>query len=72
MALPRSTGLPAYSAGSGLLFASAGLLWSVDLTKSWVVVGNMEARHLQGDAANSPLTERTSNYYMSAGIAYHF
>jgi outer membrane scaffolding protein for murein synthesis (MipA/OmpV family) len=66
------TGLPAYAAGGGLLFASAGLLWSVDLTKSWVVVGNMEARHLQGDAAHSPLTERTSNYYLSAGIAYHF
>jgi outer membrane scaffolding protein for murein synthesis (MipA/OmpV family) len=66
------TGLPAYSAGSGLLFASVGLLWSVDLTKSWIVVGSMEARRLQGDAASSPLTERASNYYLSAGIAYHF
>jgi outer membrane scaffolding protein for murein synthesis (MipA/OmpV family) len=66
------TGLPAYAAGSGLLYASVGLLWSVDLTKSWIVVGNMEARRLQGDASSSPLTERASNYYMTAGLAYHF
>jgi outer membrane protein len=66
------TGLPAYGAGSGLLFASVGLLWSVDLTKSWIVVGNMEARRLQGDAAQSPLAERASNYYLTAGLAYRF
>ena len=67
-----ATGLPVYGAGSGLLFASVGLLWSVDITKSWIVVGSVEARRLRGDAASSPLTERASNYYMSAGIAYHF
>ena len=64
--------LPAFNAGSGLLFASVGLLWSVDLTRNWIVVGSMEARRLQGDAADSPLTERATNYYLSAGIAYHF
>ncbi len=66
------TGLPVFEAGSGWLFGSFGLLWSVDLTRNWIVVGSMEARHLHGDAARSPLTERTTNYYASAGLAYHF
>jgi outer membrane scaffolding protein for murein synthesis (MipA/OmpV family) len=68
---PQSaTDLPEFSAGSGWLFASFGLLWSVDLSRDWIVVGNMESRHLRGDAARSPLAERTSNYYASAGVAY--
>ena len=67
-----ATGLPTFSAGSGLLFASFGLLYSIDVTRNWVVVGNMESRHLRGDAARSPLAERSSNYYISAGLAYRF
>lgn len=67
-----ATGLPAFGAGSGWLFGSVGLLWSVDLSPNWIVVGSMESRRLQGDAARSPLSERASNYYVSAGIAYHF
>jgi MipA family protein len=67
-----ATGLPAFGAGSGRVFGSVGLLWSVDLTREWIVVGSMEARRLQGDAARSPLAERASNYYMAAGLAYHF
>jgi len=66
------TGLPAFDAGGGWLFASFGLLWSVDLSRNWIVVGNIEARHLQGDAARSPLTERSTNYYVSAGLAYRY
>ena len=70
---PQSpTDLPEFNAGSGWLFASFGLLWSVDLSRNWTVVGSMESRHLHGDAARSPLAERTSNYYASAGIAYRF
>jgi len=67
-----ATGLPAFGAGSGWLFSSVGLLWSIDLGRDWIAVGSMEARRLQGDAAQSPLAERASNYYVSAGIAYHF
>ncbi len=67
-----ATGLPAFGAGSGWLFGSVGLLWSVDLSQKWIVVGSMESRHLRGDAERSPLAERASNYYVSAGIAYHF
>jgi outer membrane scaffolding protein for murein synthesis (MipA/OmpV family) len=67
-----ATGLPAFSAASGWLFGSVGLLWSLDLSRDWVVVGSMEARRLQGDAKESPLVEHATNYYVSAGIAYHF
>jgi outer membrane protein len=65
-----ATGLPAFGAGSGWLFSSLGLLWSVDLTRDWIVVGSMEARHLRGDAARSPLAERSTNHYVSVGLAY--
>ena len=74
IAPPQSaaTGLPAFRAGSGWLFASFGFLWSVDLSRDWIVVGSMETRHLHGDAARSPLAERVSNDYASAGLAYRF
>jgi outer membrane scaffolding protein for murein synthesis (MipA/OmpV family) len=68
----QSTNLPAYAAGSGPLFATGGLLWGVDLSREWIVVGNLEARRLHGDAARSPLAERTSNHYASASLAYRF
>jgi outer membrane scaffolding protein for murein synthesis (MipA/OmpV family) len=67
-----ATGLPAFGAGSGLLFASFGFLWSVELNQDWIVVGSMESRHLHGDAARGPFVERESNYYASAGLAYRF
>jgi len=67
-----TTGLPAYTAGSGWLFSSFGLLWSLDLATHWQVVGSAETRHLRGDATRSPLIERESNYYVSAGVAYRF
>src|SRR5438093_629074 len=65
-----TTGLAAFRAGSGLLFTSVGLIWSFDLTRDWVAVGNLEVHHLHGDAARSPLTERTSNYHAVVGVAY--
>ena len=67
-----ATGLPAFSAGGGLLFASFGVLWSVDLSRDWILVGSMETRRLHGDAVHSPLAERSSNGYASAGLAYRF
>lgn len=64
--------LPAFDPGGGFAYTSAGLLWSFDISKQWIVVGNLEARRLQGDVAKSPLVERRSNYYATAGIAYRF
>lgn len=67
-----ATGLPAFGARSGLMFGSLGLLWSIDVSEKWIAVGSMESRRLYGDAARSPLAERASNYYGSAGLAYRF
>lgn len=67
-----ASGLPAFSAGSGWLFSSLGVLWSFELSQKWLLVGSVESRRLQGDAARSPLAERGSNYYASAGLSYRF
>jgi len=67
-----TAGLPVFSAGSGLLYTSIGALWGVELSREWTIMGNLEQRRLRGDAARSPLTERTSGRYASAGIAYRF
>jgi outer membrane protein len=67
-----ATALPDHQASSGLLNTSFGLLWSVDLGSKWVAVGSLERRRLRGDAANSPLVERTANNYVTAGVAYRF
>ncbi len=71
-ALSGPTRLPAFDPGSGWAYVSGGLLWSFDVSKQWIAVGNLEARRLQGDVAGSPLVERRSNYYATAGIAYRF
>lgn len=67
-----ATGLPGFQPGSGWLSTSAGFLWSVDVSPKWIVVGSLEHRRLRGDAARSPLVERRSNNYVSAGVAYRF
>lgn len=67
-----ASALPAYQAGSGLLHTSFAVLWSVDLGPKWVALGSLERRRLRGDAASSPLVERTSNNYVTAGVAYRF
>ena len=66
------SGLAAFQPGSGWLNASLGVLWSVDLAPKWVAVGSLERRRLTGDAADSPLAQRRSNNYISAGVAYRF
>ena len=67
-----TSGLAAFQPGSGWLNTSLGLLWSVDLAPKWVAVGSLERRRLTGDAADSPLAQRRSNNYISAGVAYRF
>jgi outer membrane scaffolding protein for murein synthesis (MipA/OmpV family) len=36
------------------------------------VVALFDGRRLEGDAARSPLTEKRSNLYATAGAAYRF
>jgi MipA family protein len=67
-----STGLPTYAPGGGLLYTTGGFLWEVDLGKSWIVIGSLEARLLHGAAAGSPLVERPTSRYASASLAYRW
>jgi outer membrane scaffolding protein for murein synthesis (MipA/OmpV family) len=57
---------------SGLLFAAAGFLAGYDITRHWLLVGSLELRKLYDEASESPLAERSSNWYGSAGVAYRF
>jgi len=61
-----------FQPSGGLLFVSAGALASYDVGKRWAILGSVERRRLQGDAARSPLVEKKSNTYATAGIAYRF
>jgi len=57
---------------SGLLFTSFGLLASHGLTPKWDLVGSAELRRLSSDAMRSPIVERRTGFYASAGAAYRF
>jgi outer membrane scaffolding protein for murein synthesis (MipA/OmpV family) len=57
---------------AGLMFLSGGLLGSYDVSRHWVAVASSEVRKVRDEAAGSPLTERTSNHYAAAGLAYRF
>jgi MipA family protein len=66
------SGLPAFEAKGGVMFASLGLLGGYDFNRQWTGVWSIEGRRLQGDTRRSPLAERTSNHYASVGLAYRF
>ena len=67
-----TTGLPAYSPGGGLLYTTGGVLYGIDIGTKWMIIGNLEARRLQGAAARSPLVEQPTSRYASASLAYKF
>ncbi|MEA3194458.1 MAG: MipA family protein [Betaproteobacteria bacterium] len=56
----------------GLLFTSAGLLASHGLAPKWDLVGSVELRRLSSDAMRSPIVEKRTGTYASAGVAYRF
>lgn len=67
-----TSGLPAYSAGSGMRIVEVGLIGDVNIAKHWVGLWGINARQLQGDAKDSPLTLDKTNWYANAGVAYRF
>jgi outer membrane protein len=67
-----ASGLPAYGAGSGTRSFRLGLLGDVDLARHWVGLWGITYQQLQGDAADSPLTQERNNWYANAGVAYRF
>ena len=60
------------ASNSGLIFMSVGFLAGYDVTRHWLIVGSFEARKLFDQAAESVVTERATNHYLSAGLAYRF
>ena len=57
---------------SGLLFLTAGIQAGYDLSRHWLLVASFELRTLRDEAKNSVLSERNSNHYAAAGLAYRF
>ena len=66
------TGLPVYSAGSGLRNVQLGVLWTLDLSKHWLMLGGLNVRRLEGDARNSPIVQEETNWFLNGGRAYRF
>jgi outer membrane protein len=67
-----TTGLPAHDAGAGMRFMEVGLLGDIDIAEHWLVLWGINARQLQGDAKDSPITRDRTNWYANAGVAYRF
>lgn len=67
-----TTGLPAYEPGGGLQKTYAGVLWSFDLAREWILVGGVDSLLMRGTAARSPLVQDRSNVYVSVALAYRF
>lgn len=66
------SGLAQYSPSAGIRDVSVRLAVSYDINKRWSVVGAVGASRLLGDAADSPLVKRESQFQGVVGIAYTF
>ena len=66
------TGLPAYSAGSGLRYAQVGLLGAVNLSAHWLIPWGAGVQRLLGESADSPIVQDRTNWTVNAGVAYRF
>jgi outer membrane protein len=67
-----SSGHPAYAPGSGVQDVYVGARWNWALSPSWMLVSGARVTRLQGDARNSPLVQRPTNFSISSGLAYRF
>jgi len=61
-----------YAPGGGIRDVHASVRWNYALSPSWMVSTQVQVKRLQGDAARSPLVERTTNTTVSTGLAYRF
>ncbi|HEX8609803.1 MAG TPA: MipA/OmpV family protein [Telluria sp.] len=66
------SGNRAYAPGAGLNGASAGVRWHWSLTPSWLLINNVQATRVLGDARKSPLVERPNGFSVSTALAYRF
>ncbi len=67
-----SSGLPAFNVQGGQLFNAAGLLWSFEVNKEWMLLGSLETRQVSGDVLNSPLIQSSTSRYTSLALAYQY
>jgi outer membrane scaffolding protein for murein synthesis (MipA/OmpV family) len=63
---------PMYEPGGGLQEAHVGVRWNWALSPSWMLTSNLQAKGLLGNAAKSPLVERSTNLTVSTAFAYRF
>ena len=61
-----------YEAGGGLQEAHVGVRWNWALSPSWMLTSNLQAKGLLGNAAKSPLVERSTNLTVSTAFTYRF
>ncbi|MFS2215483.1 MipA/OmpV family protein [Telluria sp. Tellsp104] len=61
-----------YEAGGGLQEAHVGVRWNWALSPSWMLTSNLQAKGLLGNAAKSPLVERSTNVTVSTAFTYRF
>ncbi len=66
----QRSGLPGYTAGSGLKSISLGVNASYDLSSEWTLIGRVGFSRLMGDARDSPIVQlRGDANAVSAGLA---
>jgi MipA family protein len=70
-----SSGLPKYSAGSGLKDAGVGLTGHYKFTKTWGMIGNVSYTRMLNDAEDSPLVKKVGDenqYTAVVALTYNF
>ncbi len=67
-----ASGYPVHAPRPGISDVYLGAGWNWALSPSWMVVSRARATRLKGDARNSPLVQRSTNYAISTGLAYRF
>lgn len=68
----HASGLAGYRASSGFRDVSANLAMSYDLSRNWSVAGAVSVGRLLGDAADSPLVKRQTQWRGVVGVVYAF
>ena len=67
------SGMPEFQAGSGLnsVRLSTGAIYRFE-QRRWFAMATASVSRLQGDAANSPITETRTQYGFFSSVAYVF
>ncbi len=68
----RSGAKGSYRPGAGVQDVRAGVRWNWALSPSWMLTSGATVNRLVGDAKDSPLVERATNYSVSTALAYRF